>query len=124
MLKADLEKIAKLEKIPRQGMKEELVKRLMKRVRLAKIRDYYSKFSVKKKFDILEHKMVPLHRIMSREEIKELIKRYGLKSLKQLPKIFVTDSAMIAIGAGRGDVIEITRKSNTAGEIKYYRLVV
>ena len=119
-----MDEIAKLERVSRQGTKKDLIKRLAKKVHLAKIRHYYSAFSMKRKYDILGHELVPPHRIMSKEEVKELMKKYGLKSLKQLPRILVTDPAAIAIGAARGDVIEITRKSDAAGETKYYRLVI
>ncbi len=124
MLKSDLEEIAKIENVSRQGTKKELVKRLSKKVRLAKIRHYYSTFMIKREYGILEHHLVPPHRIMSEKEVKELIKKYGLKNIKQIPRILVTDPVMIALGAAKGDVIEITRKSGIAGESKYYRLVI
>ena len=124
MLKVDLDEIARIENVSRQGTKEELIKRLGKKVRLKKIRDYYSTFLVKKKYDIFKHELVPPHRVMSKDEIKGLIKKYGLKSPRQLPRILVTDPAVVAIGGGRGDVIEITRNSKMAGESKYYRLVI
>jgi len=124
MLRVELDEIARIEKVSRQGTKEELMKRLGKKVRLKKIRKYYSTFLVKKKYDIFKHELVPPHRVMSKDEIKELIKKYGLKSPRQLPRILVTDPAVVAIGGGRGDVIEITRNSKMAGESKYYRLVI
>jgi len=124
MLRVDLEKIARIEKVTIKGTKEELIKSLGKKVRLKKIREYYSTFLVKRKYDIFKHELVPPHRVMSKDEIKELIKKYGLKSPRQLPRILVTDPAVVAIGGGRGDVIEITRNSKMAGESKYYRLVI
>lgn len=119
-----MEKIARIEKVTIKGTKEELIKSLGKKVRLKKIREYYSTFLVKRKYDIFKHELVPPHRVMSKDEIKELIKKYGLKSPRQLPRILVTDPAVVAIGGGRGDVIEITRNSKMAGESKYYRLVI
>jgi DNA-directed RNA polymerase subunit H len=52
-----------------------------------------------------------------------VFKKYGVTA-KELPKIYVSDPAAIAIGAKVGDIIEITRKSPVAGEIKYYRAVI
>jgi len=124
MLKAELEEIARIEKVSKEGTKEELKKRLAKKVRLKNIRKYYSAFAMKGKASILNHELVPPHRIMSKEEVKQLRKKYGLKSPKQLPKILVRDPVMIALGAGRGDVIEIKRKSSIGRETKYYRLVI
>lgn len=119
-----MEKIARIEKISKEGTKEDLRKRLAKKVRLKNIRKYYSAFVMKGKASILNHELVPPHRIMSKKEVKQLRKKYGLKSPKQLPKILVRDPVMIALGAKRGDVIEITRKSSIAGETKYYRVVI
>ncbi len=89
MLKSDLEEIARIEKVSKLGNKEELIKRLGKKVRLARIRHYYSAFSLKRregKANILEHELVPPHRIMSEEEVMELKKKYGLKSLRTTTK--------------------------------------
>jgi len=60
---------------------------------------------------------------MGEKEKRELLKKYSI-TVNQLPRIRVRDPAAMAIGARVGDVVEITRKSHTAGEIKYYRVVV
>lgn len=78
---------------------------------------------MKKEIDLFKHELVPPHRILSEEEKNELLKRYGV-TLAQLPRILATDPAAQALGAKPGDVIEIVRKSPTAGEAKYYRVVV
>jgi DNA-directed RNA polymerase subunit H len=67
--------------------------------------------------------MVPEHKIMSEEEVKELFSRYHLTS-DQLPKIFHDDPAAKAIKAKIGDVIRIVRYSQTAGIAESYRLVI
>ena len=77
----------------------------------------------KKEINIFEHELVPKHRVLTKEEREELLKRYGVKP-KQLPRILSKDPAVKAIDAELGDIIEITRKSPTAGEAKYYRVVV
>jgi len=76
-----------------------------------------------KKVDILQHEMVPKHRILNEEEKKELLEKYNIK-IKDLPRISVKDSAVVAIEGKIKDVIEIIRKSSNAGETKYYRVVV
>jgi len=79
--------------------------------------------TAKKGFNIFEHELVPEHRILSEEEKRELLKRYKIR-LSQLPQMLVSDPAAVALGAKPGDVVEIKRKSKTAGVYFYYRLVV
>ncbi|MEM5793113.1 MAG: DNA-directed RNA polymerase subunit H [Candidatus Aenigmatarchaeota archaeon] len=74
------------------------------------------------KIDVLKHELVPKHRILTEEEKEALLKKYGVK-LTQLPRISSKDPVVKAIGAKPNDVLEITRKSVTAGETKYYRVV-
>ncbi len=76
-----------------------------------------------KKEIILNHELVPKHEILSEEEAQELLEKPGI-SKKQLPRIYVSDPVAKILGAKPGDVIKITRKSPTAGESIYYRVVV
>ncbi len=82
-------------------------------------------FSVatKKEFDIFDHELVPKHRVLSGDEKEELLKRYHIR-ISQLPQIKASDPVVVALGAKPGDVLEIKRKSPTAGSYYYYRLVV
>ncbi|MHA1596955.1 MAG: DNA-directed RNA polymerase subunit H [Candidatus Asgardarchaeia archaeon] len=73
--------------------------------------------------NLMDHVLVPKHEIMSKEEVKKLINKYGILP-EQLPWIRSTDPVVKAIGARPGDVIRIRRKSDTAGESIYYRYVV
>lgn len=75
------------------------------------------------RFNVLEHVMVPDHQIMSDEEIRELLSRYQI-TLDQLPRIYSDDPAVKTIGGKVGDVIRITRNSQTAGIAESYRHVV
>lgn len=72
---------------------------------------------------ITQHELVPKHEIMKKPELEGMLKKYGLKA-ENLPKILDTDPAAKAIGAKRGQVLKITRKSLTAGESVYYRAVI
>jgi DNA-directed RNA polymerase subunit H len=74
-------------------------------------------------FQVLDHIMVPEHRIMTEEEIGTLLSTYHL-SLDQLPKIFHDDPAVKTVKAKPGNVIGIIRLSQTAGRAESYRLVV
>jgi len=73
--------------------------------------------------EILNHVLVPKHEIISEEEKEQLLKKYRITP-EQLPKIRSKDPIVKLIGAKPGDIIKITRKSPTAGESVYYRLVI
>jgi len=75
------------------------------------------------KVDILEHVLVPSHRILSEEEKGVLLRKYNVKP-SQLPKTLSSDPVVAAMGAKPGDIIEITRKSPVAGVTLAYRIVV
>ncbi|MGB7534041.1 MAG: DNA-directed RNA polymerase subunit H [Halobacteriota archaeon] len=77
----------------------------------------------KEKGSILEHELVPKHKIMGAEEIKELLDKYKIKRV-QLPKIKLSDPVIKEIKADAGDVVKIKRQSRTAGTALFYRLVI
>jgi DNA-directed RNA polymerase subunit H len=74
-------------------------------------------------FDLFEHKLVPMHEIITEEETKQLLAQYRVQPY-QLPQIKASDPAVKAIGAKPGDVLRVIRKSATAGEHVAYRYVV
>jgi DNA-directed RNA polymerase subunit H len=76
-----------------------------------------------KEFNILKHDLVPKHIILNEEEIKQVLDKYGIKP-KNLPKIFTNDPVVKELNAKEGDILKIIRKSATAGESLYYRIVV
>ncbi len=76
-----------------------------------------------KKDIILNHELVPKHEILSEEEAKKLLEELNITK-KQLPRIYASDPVAKILGAKPGDIIRITRKSPTAGESIYYRVVV
>jgi len=75
------------------------------------------------KLNVLDHVMVPDHKIMSEEEVSALLSHYNITT-EQLPKIFHDDPAVKIIGAKVEDVIRIIRMSHTAGRAEAYRLVI
>ncbi len=76
-----------------------------------------------KKFDIMGHKLVPLHVIISEKEREELFKEYNITA-DQLPKLLNTDPVAAYIEAKPGQIVKVIRKSHTAKEATAYRLVV
>ncbi len=75
------------------------------------------------KTDILKHALVPAHEIMSKKDVKEMLDRYNI-TRGQLPKIMSNDPAVKMINAEPGEVLKITRVSETAGRSIFYRVVV
>lgn len=75
------------------------------------------------RLNVLDHIMVPDHKIMSEEEVSQLFSSYSISS-EQLPKMYHDDPAVKVIGAKIGDVIRIIRTSQTAGRAESYRLVI
>ena len=73
--------------------------------------------------DILQHETVPKHEILSKKEKEDILKRFDV-SANNLPKILASEPVIKKIDAKLGDVIRITRKSETAGYAIYYRIVI
>jgi len=74
-------------------------------------------------FNILEHVMVPPHRILSDSEKAQVSLRYNIDDDKY-PEISRFDPVATAIGIRPGQVCEILRSSKTAVVTKYYRICV
>ena len=70
-----------------------------------------------------DHVYVPKHEIMDLKESKKVLKEFNCQPT-ELPLIFVTDPAILGLGVKPGDMIRITRESQTAGQSTYYRYVV
>jgi DNA-directed RNA polymerase subunit H (RpoH/RPB5) len=61
-----------------------------------------------------EHRSVPPHRIMTKDEVDSFLQREGL-SYSDLPVILTSDAPLVWLGARKGQVVAIARKSQTAG---------
>jgi DNA-directed RNA polymerase subunit H len=73
--------------------------------------------------NIVEHELVPKHEVLSKEEAEKVLNSFKITK-DNLPVILSSDSVLTEIKAKAGDVLRITRKSETAGEAIYYRVVV
>jgi len=75
-------------------------------------------------FNILKHTLVPKHRVMLNGEIKEMMLKYNVTHLSELPDISRFDPVARVIGIRPGQVCHILRPSKTAIETNYYRVCI
>lgn len=75
-------------------------------------------------FNILEHSLVPPHRVMLESEVKQIMTKYNITDKSQFPDISRFDPVARVIGLRPGQVCNIIRASKTAIETNYYRICV
>jgi DNA-directed RNA polymerase subunit H len=75
-------------------------------------------------FNILEHSLVPPHRVLSKEETTRVMKKYNIDELSQFPEISRFDPVASVIGIKPNEICEINRPSKTSINANYYRICV
>lgn len=75
-------------------------------------------------YNILKHNLVPNHRIIKENELKNIMIKYNILSLEHLPEINRFDPVAKLIGIKPTEVCEIKRPSKNAIESNYYRVCV
>jgi len=80
------------------------------------------------KFNVLQHKLVPEHRLLADDEAERVLKALRITK-DQLPKIKKADPVIQVLERvhgpiAEGRIIKFTRISETAGVSEAYRLVI
>ena len=86
---------------------------------------YFNISSVKEyMFNILDHNMVPQHRVMTNAEKENVKNKYNVVKDKEFPEISRFDPVAKVIGLRPGQLCEIIRPSPTSIKSIYYRLCI
>ena len=84
---------------------------------------YINVFNIKRlQFNILNHNLVPKHRVLSSQEKEEIKKKFNINDDKMVPNISRLSPVAQAIGIRPGEYCEITRASKTSVNSKFYRI--
>jgi len=80
------------------------------------------------RFNVLEHQLVPEHRLLAEEEANRILKALKI-TRDQLPKIRKSDPVIQVLEKiegpiQEGRIIRVVRVSGTAGVSEAYRLVI
>ena len=75
-------------------------------------------------FNVLDHSLVPPHRILDVAELEQVKKKYNLSDVMMLPEMSRFDPVAQVLFIRPGEVVEIRRPSKTAIESLYYRVCV
>ncbi len=89
---------------------------------MAEKKEKAAKAEGSEEFDIFQSNLVPKHEIIAEDERRDLLAKMKIDE-RQLPKIKGNDPAIKRLGGKKGDIVRVSRKSPTAGEYLYYRLV-
>ena len=73
--------------------------------------------------NIVDHRDVPKHEVITAEEKKEILEKYHIKEIN-LPNILRDDAMAIYLGLTPGEVVRILRPSPTSGTYVSYRICV
>lgn len=84
---------------------------------------YISIINIKRlQFNILKHKMVPKHTILTKEEEKLFKKQYNIIDSNQIPDISYFSPVSLVIGLRPDDIVKIERYSRTSISSDFYRI--
>jgi DNA-directed RNA polymerase subunit H (RpoH/RPB5) len=75
-------------------------------------------------FNILDHTLVPEHRLMNESETVEVMQKYNIMNVEQFPEISRFDPVARVICLRPGQVCHIVRPSKTSITSDYYRICV
>lgn len=75
-------------------------------------------------FNPTKHHLVDKHTKLTKEEIKDLMTHYNIKSKTQLPIILKSDPISKWLGIRPGDIVKIDRYNPNSGLTYYYRACV
>lgn len=75
-------------------------------------------------FNILKHVLVPQHKVMNKEQVREVMIKYNITNVNQFPNISRFDPVAKAIGIRPGEVCHIIRPSKTSITTDYYRICI
>jgi DNA-directed RNA polymerase subunit H (RpoH/RPB5) len=75
-------------------------------------------------FNILNHTLVPEHRVISEKETEEIMIKYNINEKTQFPDISRFDPVARVIGLRPGQVCHIIRPSKTSITSNYYRVCI
>ena len=73
-------------------------------------------------FNILDHELVPQHRVLTEREAEDIKKKYNIQDDSQIPDISRFSPVSLAIGSRPGNLCEIMRPSKTAIMAPFYRI--
>lgn len=84
---------------------------------------YISLLNIKRlQFNILNHKLVPNHKVLNKEDISLFKKKYNITDDNELPDISYFSPVSLVLGIRPGDIVEIERNSRTSITSKFYRI--
>ena len=84
---------------------------------------YVNVINIKRlQFNILNHVLVPKHRVLNDEETNTFKQKYNISDNSQIPDISRFSPVAQVIGIRPGQICEITRNSKTAIDTLFYRV--
>lgn len=74
-------------------------------------------------FDITTHELTPNYKILTEEAKQQVLEKYHITA-SNMPNVSVRDPLANFYGVKEGEVVEISKTSETNGYTKYYRLCI